>query len=304
MNPKVSVGLRSYNQKEFLREAIESILIQDYENLEIVVGEDASTDGTRDMLEKYDQKNPGLFKLIFNPKNLGWIRNGNVILEACTGKYIAWLDGDDVFLPGKIKKQVELMEKQPQCVVCYHNVEMFGPHANEGIKLYGSRTGELVPREGGEEILFHNFYILPSASMTLRDACPKWNDKMVTAADNLFFIEVTMNGKVCYLPEILSRYRKHPDSNTSSWTSEDRKVYLHMTYAILDAKYPRYVRHTRLAREFNVDLYHAGIKKIMGREMKAGRKLLLESLRHGWVSWKWFGWYVMSFLNIPLKTRN
>ncbi len=149
MPPKVSIGIRSYNQKEFLKEALESVLTQDYENMEIVVGDDAFTDGTQDMLREYDEKHPGLFKLVLNEKNIGGKANNNVILSACTGKYIALLDGDDSFLPGKLKKQAAFMEANTDCSMCYHNVEEYQSNTGEKANVFGSGPKMIAALEGG-----------------------------------------------------------------------------------------------------------------------------------------------------------
>lgn len=298
MLPKVSIGLRSYNQKEFLRESIESVLIQDYENMEIVVGDDASTDGTQDMLRDYEKKHPGLFKLIFNEKNLGNPGNGNVILTQCTGKYIAWLDGDDLFLPGKIKKQAEFMENHPDCVICYSNAEHFyESNAKKSVNIYGDGANELIPREGGVEILFkQEFYVLPSAAMTKRDGTAKWDTRMRRASDVLFMIETALNGKIYYLPEVLTRYRRHEGNITNFSSQEDCRVLLFLIYAILDAKYPHLATHTRKVRDLSKKLYRRAVQKVREKQGKLARELLWESLRQGWVSWKWFGWYLRSYL--------
>ncbi len=99
--PLVSVAVITYNQKEFLRECIESILAQDYPNLEIVIADDASSDGTQDMLRDYDVQFPDKFVLKLAGRNQGITANSNEAHFACTGKYIAWMGGDDLMLPGK-----------------------------------------------------------------------------------------------------------------------------------------------------------------------------------------------------------
>ena len=305
MSPKVSIGLRSYNQKEYLREAIESVLMQDYENMEIVVADDASTDGTQDMLREYEQKHPRRFKIIFNEKNLGIGANSNVILSASTGKYIAWLDGDDLFLPGKIKQQVELLEKNPDGVVCYHNFEPFYESEPEIMKekfghgpVYGTEPGKIFPRQGGfENIVDRGFYVIPSTIMILRERSPQWDTRLRCATDMLYMFEAAIQGKFCYIPKVLTRYRRHENNITNTKSPDDNKIYLYMIYAILDAKYPQYFKHTRLLRDAARSVHHAAVQKILANQGKKARELLFESLRQGWVSWKWFGWYLRSFFS-------
>jgi glycosyltransferase involved in cell wall biosynthesis len=97
--PLVSLAIITYNQKDYLRECIESVLSQDYENIEIVIADDCSTDGTQDMLREYDKKYPNKFVLKLSERNQGITANSNLALFACCGKYIAMTGGDDIFLP-------------------------------------------------------------------------------------------------------------------------------------------------------------------------------------------------------------
>lgn len=107
--PLVSVAVITYNQKDYLKESIESVLAQDYKNIEIVIADDCSTDGTQDMLREYDKKYPNKFVLRLSEKS--WITpNTNLAYFACSGEY-CFTAGDDIFLPTKIAKQVEFLKK-------------------------------------------------------------------------------------------------------------------------------------------------------------------------------------------------
>ncbi|MDA3875882.1 MAG: glycosyltransferase family 2 protein, partial [Halothiobacillus sp.] len=138
--PLVNVAVITYNQKEFLRECIESILMQDYSNLEIVIADDGSTDGTQDMLREYEQKYPDKFVLKLAEKNRGITANSNAAHFACTGKYIAWMGGDDLMLPQKISKQVAYMEANPDCTICYHDLEVFDSESNKILHYFSKRN--------------------------------------------------------------------------------------------------------------------------------------------------------------------
>ena len=138
--PVVSVAIITYNQKEYLKECIESVLEQDYKNIEIVIADDCSTDGTQDMLKEYDKQYPNKFVLKLSEKNQGITPNSNLAHFACSGDYIAWMGGDDLMLPGKIKKQVEYMESNPNCTICYHNLDVFQSETNETLHYFNEKT--------------------------------------------------------------------------------------------------------------------------------------------------------------------
>jgi glycosyltransferase involved in cell wall biosynthesis len=101
LHPLISIVLCSYNGATFIEEQIQSLLHQTYTNLEIIVSDDGSSDGTQAILENY--KSHPLFKIFFQQQNLGPIQNVAFAVEQATGAYIAFCDQDDVWLPHKIE---------------------------------------------------------------------------------------------------------------------------------------------------------------------------------------------------------
>src|SRR5215469_12367157 len=93
---KLSVMMITFNHQAYLRQALDGVLAQkvacDYE---IVIGDDRSTDSTRDILAEYNQKHPDKFRLLLNENNVGPVRNFYQTLQVCRGQYVALLEGDD-----------------------------------------------------------------------------------------------------------------------------------------------------------------------------------------------------------------
>lgn len=121
MNPIVSVIVCTYNQEGTIGAALDSILAQitdfDYE---IVVADDCSTDGTRDICRDYAARFPDRIRLILNDENLGIADNYFGTLYECRGKYIADLAGDDIWSdPHKLSRQVAVMDSDPAIVLCH-----------------------------------------------------------------------------------------------------------------------------------------------------------------------------------------
>ncbi len=122
--PLVSVRMITYNQVEFVSKAIESVLRQKVNfTYELLIGEDASTDGTADIVDYYQKKYPDIIKVFHRKKNVGYRANGQYIINQCYGKYIAVLEGDDYWNYNlKMQKQVDYLEKHTNIVSTAHNV--------------------------------------------------------------------------------------------------------------------------------------------------------------------------------------
>ncbi|WP_139459898.1 glycosyltransferase family 2 protein [Aeromonas veronii] len=206
--PKVSVMIITYNQEALISETIESVINQNYENIEIIVADDASTDNTPAIINEYAKRYPGVVIPVLNSTNLGITGNSNAAFFSCTGELIAVLGGDDLFLNGKIQSQVELF-RDPNVVLSYHPVEIFLHQTNETLFITNMVEREKINdvydliTKGG----------IPGASsvMVRRSACPShgFDPQFPVVSDWIFFIEVALQGKISSLSEVYGRYRKH-----------------------------------------------------------------------------------------------
>ncbi len=120
-NPKVSVIISVFNDEKFVEKSINSILQSDYDNFEVIVCNDCSTDKTKDILEAIKDKR---IKLFSNPKNCGLASSLNNCLQKATGKYIMRMDGDDECLPHRMREQVDFLENNPDIALCGGHVQI------------------------------------------------------------------------------------------------------------------------------------------------------------------------------------
>ena len=112
---KVSIIIPSYNRLPLLKEAVDSVLAQNFEDFELIVVDDGSTDGTADEMKKYG----GRVRLLRHPENRGVSAARNRGILNAKGKYIAFLDSDDLWVKGKLKIQVAFLEDNPHYPICY-----------------------------------------------------------------------------------------------------------------------------------------------------------------------------------------
>src|SRR5262245_24288404 len=130
---KVSVAMITYNHGNFIAQAVESILMQvvnfDYE---IIIGEDCSTDETRNVVIEYRNRFPHRIKMLLHDKNVGLMQNFIQTIEACRGQYVALCEGDDYWTsPYKLQKQVDFLESHPEYAICFHNVTVICEDGSE-----------------------------------------------------------------------------------------------------------------------------------------------------------------------------
>jgi len=242
--PLVSVAIITYNQKQFLKECIESVLFQDYQNIEIIIADDGSTDGTQDMLKDYSNQYPNLFTLKLSNINCGITNNSNIAHFACKGKYISWMGGDDLMLPYKLSKQVAFMESHQKCSICYHNLEVFD--SSTGKPLYFFNTSR-NSKQGNIKTLIKFGTINGACSTMVRtDQTPilGFDQLLPVASDWLFWIETLANGgEIHYLNEVLGKYRRHASNVTkkqiTNSISQNELDHL-LTCSILLSRYPEY----------------------------------------------------------------
>lgn len=246
--PLVSVAVITFNQKDYIGQCLDSALRQTYRPLEIIVADDGSCDGTRDIVLRYAADHPGIVVPVFAPTNAGVTANSTAAHQACTGKYIAWLGGDDIMTDDKIVRQVAVMEADPRVAVCYHDLDVFDSATDASLRRFSEMNR---PREGGiETVIRYGTFNGGSATMVRRACAPECYDaRILVASDWLYWVECLQGGgRIVYINAVLGRYRRHA-RNVTAETSATRLLLLDhlMTCAIILVRMPCYageVSHT------------------------------------------------------------
>ncbi len=208
--PLVSVVLRTYDHAPFIAQAVESVLIQRAGlPFELVVGEDCSSDGTRQIVEAYGRDYPETVRLVLPERNLGHGEMLRRALAATRGQLIAYLDGDDYWTsPDKLTKQVEFLRANPDCYDCFHDVSLIYDEA-------GVPSGTVSPRLaeehfGIEQIVMECFP--PAPSMMFRRVVFEELERGAFDSawlDWILHIQAATHGPLGYIPEALAAYRVH-----------------------------------------------------------------------------------------------
>lgn len=214
--PKVSVAMTSYNHDKYIEQAIQSVMDQDYPNLELIISDDFSKDHTRAVIMEFKEKFPNKIKVILNEHNIGMQRNLMQVIKACDGKYIAILESDDAWIYSKkISEQVQFLEENKDYFICSHQAEVKNELNANFPKFIPDNTlgqGEV----GIDDILSGLF--LPTGSIIFRNYdidFPNWFEKYL-CMDRALHLLNTRHGKIHYMKKIYSLYRTHDNGMWSS----------------------------------------------------------------------------------------
>ncbi|GIB45606.1 glycosyltransferase [Vibrio cholerae] len=213
---KVSVLIMVYNHCKFIEDCIESVLNQTFDGeLEIIVGDDASSDTSAEVLLKKYASNANV-SLILRRSNIGATRNFLDLLNRCSGDYIIHLDGDDYMLPGRIQKQLSIFESNPSVNVVhgnFHSVDENGKMIKQSVFKSGVK-GEL------RDLFLACHSGIQSCTVMVRNPyISNWKDFFPVTSpiqDIIFIYKSLGNGRIAYLDEAIGAYRTHENSVTNT----------------------------------------------------------------------------------------
>lgn len=202
--PSVSVCITAYNHEPYIKDCLLSVLTQSYDvNLEILVGDDGSSDGTPrivlDIAERYD----GLITLFRHEKNLGACSNLKYLIARAKGDYIAHLDGDDYWMPGKLAAQISVLEKNLGSVAAYTNAVLI----NDGKDIIGA-FNRPQPAIITLDYLCEKGNFLNHSSLVYRQELRRVIlDMPDTFIDYRIHLRLACSGGLCYVNQMLVAYR-------------------------------------------------------------------------------------------------
>lgn len=239
--PLVSICCLTYNHEKFIAEAIEGFLMQETRfPVEILVRDDASTDGTSEIVREYERRFPHLFINIYEAENQWGKRKAfGQIVSKISGKYIAICEGDDYWIdPRKLQKQFEFMEAHQDCSGCAH----MAYRIDENGKEMGYQTAMTI-NEGpirGEDLAFLNF--IPTGSLFFRNYPHDYEGAYQASPVGDWFIHFLNleKGYYYFFKDAMSVYRFHPGGTWSGQTDISRMIHTIETVCFLKKHFPRY----------------------------------------------------------------
>ena len=274
---KLSVCIITYNHGKYIAQAIDSVLMQQANfDYEILIGEDDSSDNTREICKEYAAKYPDIIRLFLNDrKNVIYI-NGQPtgrwnfinLLKNAKGKYIALCEGDDYWTdPYKLQKQVDFLEGNPDFSMCYHDALIMKNNKLIEKKFLEPFRFHYQPLDKSvfdtEDTLYPFASFAPTASILFRNKLiTEFPDWYYTCAfgDRMIFTMLSKHGKIKYLDFVGSVRRIHPGGISSNFTqismAQERLIFFKNMPSYLGAKYkPLCDRYLKYFYEFLILSY-------------------------------------------------
>lgn len=219
MLPLVSIALCTYNGERFLREQLNSLIAQNYKNLELIIVDDASTDLTTSILQEYQSEHP-FIKLYLNSVNIGFNENFKKAINLCSGTYIAIADQDDIWLPQKIEL---LVGKIGNNLLLYHD-SIFVDEEGKSLKIKTSTHHRFAYGNCAESFLYFNcvsghaciFHRNLASTLDYRPADMYYDWWLAYSA--------ACSSKIAGLDDILVKHRKHGESSTKKDLTNPRAL--------------------------------------------------------------------------------
>lgn len=196
---KVSVCVVTYNQENYIRQCLQSIVDQETDfDFEVIVADDCSTDNTRAIIQSFVENYPGVLKPVFHEKNIGAYKNFLYVHAQAAGKYIAHMDGDDYALPGKLDIQAKFLDENIECNVLFHRMNIL--YVSNGILLEDLTDIQRIPKGGytRSDILRH-ISVGANSSKMYRAAVRVTEHPEFNIVDYFETVEQVGEGRACYV---------------------------------------------------------------------------------------------------------
>ncbi|URZ16003.1 glycosyltransferase [Clostridium felsineum] len=219
---KISIVMPVYNSKEYLKEAIESILNQTYRDFQFIIIDDGSTDGSLDLINEYKEMDDRI--VVISRENKGLVFSLNEGISLAIGKYIARMDSDDISIHDRIEKQFNFLEANRDIDILGTNLYVFGNVTEKQKAAYYEELAAKFNDNNIEEIFLTSCAISHPSVMFKKEVFTKlggYNEEYDTAEDYDLWLRAIKGGyKISRLDERLVRYRIHNKSKTArEWSS-------------------------------------------------------------------------------------
>ena len=299
-NPLVSVKMLTYNHVPYIAQAIEGVLSQKTDfPFELVIGEDCSTDGTREIVFRYAEAHPDVIRVVTSESNVGMKANGRRTTQACRGKYLAWCEGDDYWhRDDKLQLQISFLEGNADFGLVYSDYDLYNVTSGTRIVAFHRRRGLIPPTDPTlTDLLFGRCGILTCTVCarlemlrSIAESDPVYSSRKFLMGDTPRWAEILMRSRVHYFADALATHNILPESAAHSQSpvrqqrfyasNKEMRVYLAKKY-----KLPQEVIRLLEAEEFDSKLFLAFLEAVATTGRAAWQGLAQGSFRQRLLYW-------------------
>ena len=296
---KVSINCITYNHEKYIRQALDSFLMQETNfKYEILIHDDASTDGTVEIIREYEKKYPDIIKPIYQCEN-SYSRGINISwtyqYTRAQGKYIALCEGDDYWCDRhKLQKQYDALENNKDCVFCTHivrNVSERGEKFDTTYPLNTKMQFKILANDWVKMLLSDDPYHFHTSSYFYRaEVVKKYLDNVprfisITKVGDVQLMRLcATEGNAIYIPEEMSCYRRNSAGSFTNRTNENINLYVYMIESTINAlreydaftnyKYSDLIEIACMRQKLKILLKQKKVYKIFQKEYSSLFRLL------------------------------
>lgn len=257
--PLVSIITASYNYGEYIKETINSVICQSYDNWELIIVDDGSRDNSVEIIQDYSLKDTRI-KLYTHPdnKNLGLAETLKLGISKATGEWIIFLESDDSIKPEYIEKKLEIIKNYPDVKFIFNDTNCFGDKSRiEYMEDYFQKQKKVIKTHanpGDFLTCFENFNVIPTFStvMVKKEILKNidFNSPLKKFLDYYIWAQLAADNKFFYIDEKLTNWRMHANSYISANCCKQDKVFFDLK--ILDIICSRHFRLKYLFKYLNL----------------------------------------------------
>jgi glycosyltransferase involved in cell wall biosynthesis len=272
MNPKVSICIPTYNRKDYLRETLESVFAQTYTDYEVVIVDDGSTDGTKEMI-----KENGCNVRYYWQTNKGVAAAENKLIELAKGEFISILGSDDLLITDAIERLMEAMAKETEDVIVYGPYLRIDENGNVCGRCKRKLHSGYVTKYLVQDLFMHSCgSMFPKRVL---ENAGGFNETLPVCSDYDLHLRLSLKYRFIALPQPTFKRRRH-SSNLTSWSYANRLVQLQVLERFYYEKGGHTVVPKRIAmRQLSKEGYRAGRCAVKEGLQETALKLLSQSFR-------------------------
>lgn len=281
--PRLSIGLPVYNGERFLKFALDSLIGQTYTDFELIISDNASTDGTMRICQDYAARDARI-RYYRNIENIGAAANFNRVFELARGEFFKWAAADDVISPNFLESCIEVLDRDPSVILAYSKVDRISTSGEiDGVYDYPMQVSDPAPQVRFSDLILTNHFCVAVFGVIRRNVLAQTPlIGRYVGSDRVLLAELGLRGKMYEVTEYLFHRRDHPQTSGRmfniyqrlSWFDPSRGRSINLVNWKIGFEYFRSINRVRPTWPVRMACYRANARWFVRR-----RRALVEDLK-------------------------